>query len=131
MTTVLAQPNATAGLYPPTVEAPPRPLPLRRFLFQFVRNPLASLPRPVYEQPIVVHDNGRYVVAWVTGPALIEQVLLHAGAQFPKTPLEKRVFEHDAGRRHPHLRGRRAGAGSGARRRRCSAPPISPAWCRP
>ena len=97
MTTVLAQPNATAGLYPPTVEAPPRPLPLRRFLFQFVRNPLASLPRPVYEHPIVVHDNGRYVVAWVTGPALTEQVLLHAGAQFPKTPLEKRVFEPTLG----------------------------------
>jgi len=92
MTTVdSAQAHATA-LYPPTVEAPPRPLPLRRFLFQFVRNPLSNLPRPVYEQPIVTHDNGRYVVAWVTEPALVEQVLLHANAQFPKTPLEKRVF---------------------------------------
>ncbi len=92
MTTVLAPPKAPAGLYPPTVEPPPRPLPLRRFLFQFVRNPLSNLPRPVYEQPIVTHDNGRYVVAWVTGPALVEQVLLHASAQFSKTPIEKRVF---------------------------------------
>ena len=29
----------------------------------FVRNPLSSLPRPVYEEPIVVHDNGHNVVA--------------------------------------------------------------------
>jgi len=92
MTNVLTPQDVSARLYPPTVAAPPRPLPLRRFLLTFVRNPLSSLPRPVYEQPIVVHDNGRYVVAWVTDPALVEQVLLHASAQFPKTPLEKRVF---------------------------------------
>jgi cytochrome P450 len=96
MTTALA-PHSDAALYPPTVEAPPRPLPLRRFLIRFVRNPLASLPQPVYEEPIVVHDNGRNIVAWVTGPALVEQVLLHANAQFPKTPLEKKVFAHTLG----------------------------------
>jgi cytochrome P450 len=97
MTTAFAPHRATPALYPPTVEAPPAPLPLRRFLLRFVRNPLSSLPRPVYEQPIVVHDNGRGGVAWVTGPALVEQVLLHANAQFPKTQLEKRVFNHTLG----------------------------------
>ena len=61
--------------------APPRPLPLRRFLLTFVRNPLSSLPRPVYEEPIVVHDNGHNVIAWVTDPALVEQVLLHGNAR--------------------------------------------------
>ena len=97
MTSVLAPRTDLAALYPPTVEPPPRPLPLRRFLLTFVRNPLSSLPRPVYEEPIVVHDNGRNVVAWVTDPALVEQVLLHASAQFPKTPLEKRVFHRMLG----------------------------------
>ena len=52
MTAVLA-PQPDAALYPPTVEPPPRPLPLRRFLSAFVRNPLSSLPQPVYEEPIV------------------------------------------------------------------------------
>ena len=97
MTTVLAPRTEPQALYPPTVDAPPRPLPLRRFLLTFVRNPLSSLPRPVYEEPIVVHDNGRGGVAWVTDPALVEQVLLHGNAQFPKTPLEKRVFAHTLG----------------------------------
>jgi cytochrome P450 len=97
MTAVLAPLSEAAALYPPTVEAPLRPLPLRRFLFRFVRNPLSSLPRPVYEEPIVVYDNGRGVIAWVTGPALVEKVLLQSSAQFPKTPLEKRVFHHTLG----------------------------------
>jgi len=97
MTTVLGRPDPNAALYPPTVEAPPRPLPLRRYLLTFVRNPLASLPRPVYEEPIFVHDNGRSVVAWVTGPALVEKVLLQASVEFPKTPLERRVFQHTLG----------------------------------
>ena len=72
-------------------------MPLRKFLIRFVRNPLSSLPQLAYEQPIVVHDNGRSVIAWVTDPALVEKVLLHANAQFPKTPLEKKVFAHTLG----------------------------------
>ena len=38
--------SATAGsaLYPPTVAGAVHPLPLRKFLFRFVRNPLSSLP---------------------------------------------------------------------------------------
>jgi len=97
MTAVVAPGMEPQALYPPSVEAPPRPLPLRRFLLTFVRNPLSSLPRPVYEEPIVVHDNGHNVIAWVTDPALVEQVLLHGNAQFPKTQLEKRVFAHTLG----------------------------------
>jgi cytochrome P450 len=97
MSVVLAPSAEDEALYPPKVEPPPRPLPLRRFLLTFVRNPLSSLPRPVYEEPIVVHDNGHNVIAWVTDPALVEQVLLHGGANFPKTPLEKRVFAHTLG----------------------------------
>ena len=97
MTTTLEPDTGTPALYPPTVVAPPEPLPLRRFLLTFVRNPLSSLPRPVYEEGILLHDNGRGGVAWVTDPALVEMVLLHASELFPKTPLEKRVFEHTLG----------------------------------
>ncbi len=97
MTTVLAGQDRSTALYPPTVVPPERPLPLRQHLIRFVRNPLASLPRQVYEDDIVLYDNGRGIVAWVTGPALIEKVLLQANAQFPKTPLEKRVFHATLG----------------------------------
>ena len=94
MTMQLAQHAPATALYPPTVIAPARPLPLRRFLLTFVRNPLRSLPQAVYEEPIVVHDNGHNVVAYVTDPVLVERVLLHDAPSFPKSPLEKRVFHH-------------------------------------
>lgn len=97
MTAVDAPAVERVALYPPTVQQPPRPLPLRRFLLRFVRNPLQSLPAPVYEEPIVVHDNGRSIVAWVTHPSLVEKVLLHANEHFPKTELEKQVFASTLG----------------------------------
>jgi cytochrome P450 len=94
---MLAPETTARPLYPPRVEAAERPLPLRRFLFRFVRNPLSSLPRAVYEDGMVVYDNGRSITAWVTDPALIEEVLLGRAEQFPKTPLEKQVFENTLG----------------------------------
>jgi cytochrome P450 len=97
MTTQFASPDTAATIYPPTVIAPPRPLPLHRYLLAFVRNPLRSLPQAVYEDRILVHDNGRYVIAYVTDPALIERVLLHDAQRFPKSPLEKRVLHHTVG----------------------------------
>jgi len=44
------------ALYPPTVEPAPRPLPLHKFLYLFVRNPLTSLPQAAYEEKIVRLD---------------------------------------------------------------------------
>jgi cytochrome P450 len=93
MTATIAPQPDNPGLYPPTVRAPERPLPLRRFLFRFVRNPLLSLPRSVYEESVVVYNSGRAVMAWVSDPALIETILLHEADRFPKTEMEKRVFE--------------------------------------
>jgi cytochrome P450 len=97
MTATSAQAGVSGALYPPTVVAAPRPLPLRKFLLRFVRNPLTSLPQAVYENSIVTHDNGRSVVAWITDPALIETVLLKEAERFPKAPLERQVFEHTLG----------------------------------
>ena len=92
MTTQVAEPYAASALYPPTVPAPPRPLPLRRFLLTFVRNPLRSVPQSAYEQPILVHEGRINSVAYVTDPALIERVLLQDAQRFPKSPLEKQVL---------------------------------------
>jgi cytochrome P450 len=97
MTMPLAAGSIPAGLYPPTVTPPKDPLPLGRLFLSLVRNPILSLPQAVYEEPIVVHDNGHIVIAWITDPALVEQVLLHDSANFTKTPLEKRVFAHSLG----------------------------------
>lgn len=79
-------------LVPPTVKPSARPLPLWLNLTRFVRNPLRSLPRAVYDQPIVTYGPKRPLVAWVTGPDLIEQVLVKRTDVFAKTRLDKRVL---------------------------------------
>ena len=88
--------SATA-LYPPTVTPPPEPLRLRSFIFRVVRNPLLALPRAAYEEPIVGLGPGRAPVYWVTGPDLVEEVLIKRAGAFTKTPVEKRVFRRTLG----------------------------------
>jgi cytochrome P450 len=91
-------PSSDAGaLYPPTVRGAPHLLPLHSYLFRFVRNPLSSLPQAAYEEKIIVYDNGRAVIVWVCDPRLIEEVLFHGAERFPKTLLERRVFESSVG----------------------------------
>src|SRR5262245_19367881 len=92
MTTQVAEPYAAGALYPPTVPAPPRPLPLRRFLLTFVRNPLRSVPQSAYEQPILVHEGRIISFVDATNPALIDRGLLQDAQLFPKSPLEKQVL---------------------------------------
>jgi cytochrome P450 len=97
MTATTARSRNSSGLYPPTVQAAPHLLPLHKYLFRFVRNPLSSLPQAAYEERIIVYDNGRANIVWVCDPALIEEVLLHGAERFPKTLLERRVFESSVG----------------------------------
>jgi cytochrome P450 len=82
----------SAPLYPPTVEPPPRPLPLHRFIASYVRNPLSGLPQAVYEEPIVLYNAQRSLIAWVTAPALVEEVLIGRCDAFPRNPIERRVL---------------------------------------
>ena len=89
----MAEIDPTSPLYPPTVRPSKGVLPLPFFLARFIRNPLRSLPRAVYHEPIVVHGRDRPLVAWVTAPDLIETILLRDAATFAKTRLDKRVLK--------------------------------------
>lgn len=84
--------SGTSRLYPPTVEAAEKPLPIHKFLFRFVRNPLLSLPRSAYEEPITVLRTPVRKIAWISDPALVEEVLVTNAASFEKTEIERRVF---------------------------------------
>ena len=84
-------------LYPPTVLPPEQPLSLHRFFLRFVRNPLLTLARPVYDDPMLVRGNGLRLVVYVTAPALVEEVLLKGSERFHKSPIEKRVFRSTLG----------------------------------
>jgi cytochrome P450 len=92
MTVTTVPQSSRLGLYPPTVRGAERPLPLHKFLFRIVRNPLLGLPQSIYQESIVVRETGRAAMVWVADPALIETILLHEADRFPKTEMEKRVF---------------------------------------
>jgi cytochrome P450 len=83
---------ALEPLYPPAVKPAARALPLSLSLLRFVRNPLRSIPRSAYEQPIVTYGRKRPLVAWITGPDLVEQILVRDTHLYPKTRLDKRVL---------------------------------------
>ena len=89
----MSDPEESAALYPPTVKPSARQLPLPLFLARFVRNPLRSLPRAVYNEPVVAYGRNRPLVVWVTDPAIIESVLLKNVENFPKTRLDRRVLK--------------------------------------
>jgi cytochrome P450 len=82
----------TIALYPPTVTPASRALPLLPFLGRFVRNPLRAIPQSVYEEPVVTYGKKRTLVAWVTDPALVENILVKNAQQFPKTRFDRRVL---------------------------------------
>jgi len=84
--------SSTGLLYPPTVPAAEKPLPIHKMLFRFVRNPLLALPRAAYEEPITALRNAGRAVVWVCDPGLVEEVLVSRAAEFEKSAVEKRVF---------------------------------------
>lgn len=88
-----SDPSPAPALYPPTVKPSARMLPLLPFIGRFIPNPLRSLPRAVYHDPIVVYGRDRPLVAWVTAPALVETILLRDAERFPKTRLDKRILK--------------------------------------
>jgi cytochrome P450 len=87
----LAGSNALA-FYPPTVAPSERPLALPKLLLRLVQNPLTVIPRAAYEEGLTVLGRPGGTVAWVSDPALVEEVLLNRAAAFEKTAEEKRVF---------------------------------------
>jgi cytochrome P450 len=80
-------------LVPPTVNPSARALPLPLHLTKMLRNPLRALPRAVYDQPIVTYGRTKPLVAWVTGPDLLEHILIKRTDVFAKTRLDKRVLK--------------------------------------
>ncbi len=89
--------SAEPALYPPRIAAPEKPMPVWRFLPQFLINPLRTLPAAVFHEPLFSPPNLGGRMAWVTDPALVERILLDQHEAFPKSPIEARIFERILG----------------------------------
>ncbi len=87
-----------ASLRPRSVKHVARPLPVYRFLFQFVQNPLRIVPAAAYDEGIVIrHRPNGTKVAWITDPELVEQILVRNTGAIEKSELEKRVLSGSVG----------------------------------
>lgn len=89
--------EATMPLVPPTVAPTEARLPVHKFLASFIRNPLSTFPKAVYEEPYFVIRSGKRTTAYICDPELIERFLLDEANNFPKSPLEKRVLGNTLG----------------------------------
>ena len=84
---------ADAPLYPPTVPAPEKLLPLWRMLPTFVRNPLRATPRAAYDDDLVVfRPTKTRSIVWLSDPAMVERVLVAEADKVVKSPAEVRVL---------------------------------------
>ena len=94
-----ASTQAGTPLYPPAITPPEAPLPLLKFLRQFPKNPLRSVPRGAYEQDIFVlrAKTLNVAYAWITGPELIEEILIRRAGALNKSRVEKQVFDRSVG----------------------------------
>src|SRR5690242_10788987 len=71
---------ALAALVPPRVTPPEVPLGRLSFIAVFVRNPLETLPRAVYERDVVRYRER----VWITSPSLVRKVLLDDRERYRK-----------------------------------------------
>src|SRR5271166_2067604 len=81
------------GLVPRFVKPADGPLPLYRFLFDFIQNPLRVVPERAYHDAMTVRRRrGGGKAAWITDPVLIEDILIKAAVPIAKSEFEKRIL---------------------------------------
>jgi cytochrome P450 len=85
-------PVAEQMFVPPFVAPVETPLARLPFLKTFIRNPLATLTRTVYEEPTFTYRLGDRATTYICDPTLIERFLLEEANDFLKSPVEKRVL---------------------------------------
>jgi cytochrome P450 len=80
------------ALCPRSVAPQKAPLPIHRFLIEFVQNPLRLVPEEAYRERLVVRTNLGRKVTWITDPDLIEEVLVNKAGAIARSDLEKRAL---------------------------------------
>jgi cytochrome P450 len=84
--------SSIPGFRPPKVPAGPDAPGLLRYLRTVVDNPVAGFPAAAYREPIAVRELPVATVAFVTGPDLVEEILVGRAADFPKSRVDDRLL---------------------------------------
>lgn len=85
-----AQPS---GFRPPRIKSAPRARSTLGLLRVMVSNPIEAVPQAAYEEGCVRTKTGGSEILFLTDPALVEAVLVQRHEEFPKSDVERRVFE--------------------------------------
>lgn len=87
-----AAPSTTTYI-PPKIPLPEHRLSALGLLRTMVRNPMAAVPRAAYEQPVVRTRVGGRDIMFITGPEIVERILLREHEAFPKSHVDERIFK--------------------------------------
>ncbi len=82
---------------PPKVAAGPDNTGLLRYLRTVVDNPIAGIPAAAYREPITLRVLPVATMAFVTGPDLVEEILVKRPAEFPKSRIDSRLLKPGLG----------------------------------
>ncbi len=69
-----------------------KPLGALAFMMALVRNPLTVWPEEVCKEWVYVQELPGQTIAFVTDPKLLEVILQNKDGNFPKNPLDRRLF---------------------------------------
>jgi cytochrome P450 len=65
---------------------------LIRFLRSMVANPVASIPAAAYREGVVIPSFARKTLAFISDPALLEEILIRRVEDFPKSLVDERLL---------------------------------------
>jgi cytochrome P450 len=82
---------------PPKVPVGPDKPSLLRYLRTVVDNPVAGIPAAAYREPIALRVLPVATMAFVTGPDLVEEILVGRAADFPKSRVDDRLLRPAVG----------------------------------
>jgi cytochrome P450 len=84
--------RSKTALYPPAARPADRVLSLIPYFARFIRNPLISLPKQIFDEPLVTARYAGMDIVWVSAPDLLEAIFLKEYERFAKAALERRVL---------------------------------------
>lgn len=82
-----------AGFRPPKIEPAQRAQSALGLLRVMVSNPIAAVPRAAYEEGCVRTKAGGGQVLFLSDPELVDAILLQRHEDFPKSDIDRRLFE--------------------------------------
>ena len=78
---------------PPSVVPDERANTLFRFIRAMISNPVSAMPADAYREPVTTLSIAGERIAFISDPAILEEILIRRYADFPKTHVDERLLK--------------------------------------